>query len=479
MGKITGFLDYERSSQINQPTVERVKHFNEFTKPFTNEELTKQGARCMDCGIPFCHGDERQGIQGCPVNNMIPDWNDLVYKGEWRQAIDLLHTTNNFPEFTGRICPAPCEASCTLNIIDDPVTIKSIECAIVDRAWSEGWINPIISKNKTNKSVAIIGSGPAGLSAAQQLARVGHNVTVYEKNESPGGLLRYGIPNFKMEKHYIDQRINQMKSEGVIFKNNCNVGFDVNANELVNNYDAIILSGGSEVPRDLDVPSRELKGICFAMDFLTQQNRLNEGKYFDDSQIINAKDKNVIVIGGGDTGSDCIGTSFRQGAKTVTQLEILGRPPTKEEKGLSWPNWPLKLRTSSSQEEGAERDWSVATVSFSGDNGNVTYLNAIKLDKQMNTIDGTEFSLNADLVLLAMGFIHPSHEGSMQQLKVALDQRGNVKANTENYKTTVEKVFVAGDMRRGQSLVVWAIREGRQCARSVDQYLMGDSSLPS
>ena len=338
MGKITGFLDYERSSQINQPTVERVKHFNEFTKPFTNEELTKQGARCMDCGIPFCHGDERQGIQGCPVNNMIPDWNDLVYKGEWRQAIDLLHTTNNFPEFTGRICPAPCEASCTLNIIDDPVTIKSIECAIVDRAWSEGWINPIISKNKTNKSVAIIGSGPAGLSAAQQLARVGHNVTVYEKNESPGGLLRYGIPNFKMEKHYIDQRINQMKSEGVIFKNNCNVGFDVNANELVNNYDAIILSGGSEVPRDLDVPSRELKGICFAMDFLTQQNRLNEGKYFDDSQIINAKDKNVIVIGGGDTGSDCIGTSFRQGAKTVTQLEILGRPPTKEEKGLSWPN---------------------------------------------------------------------------------------------------------------------------------------------
>ncbi len=479
MGKITGFLDYERSTQVNQPTVERVKHFNEFTKPFTNEELTKQGARCMDCGIPFCHGDEKQGIQGCPVNNMIPDWNDLVYKGEWRQAIDLLHTTNNFPEFTGRICPAPCEASCTLNIIDDPVTIKSIECAIVDRAWSEGWITPIISKNKTNKSVAIIGSGPAGLSAAQQLTRVGHNVTVYEKNESPGGLLRYGIPNFKMEKHYIDQRISQMKSEGVIFKNNCNGGFDINANEIVNNHDAIILSGGSEVPRDLEVPSRELKGICFAMDFLTQQNRLNEGTSFNDSQIINAKNKNVIVIGGGDTGSDCIGTSFRQGAKTVTQLEILGRPPSKEEKGLSWPNWPLKLRTSSSQEEGAERDWSVATVSFSGDNGNVTKLNAIRLDKQMNAINGTEFSLKADLVLLAMGFIHPSHEGFMQQLKLTVDQRGNVKANTENYKTNVEKVFVAGDMRRGQSLVVWAIREGRQCARSVDEYLMGESSLPS
>jgi glutamate synthase (NADPH/NADH) small chain len=425
----------------------------------------------MDCGIPFCH-------EGCPVNNIIPDWNDLVYRGRWLDAIDVLHSTNNFPEFTGRICPAPCEASCTLNIIDDPVTIKSIECAIVDRAWEEGWIQPEPPDQRTGRTVAVVGAGPAGLAAAQQLARVGHDVTVFDKLAKPGGLLRYGIPDFKMEKHLIDRRVEQMEAEGVTFRNSCEVGVDVSAEELIRDFDAVVLSGGAEHPRDLVVPGRELDGVHFAMDFLTQQNRRIANESFTAEQELTASRKHVVVIGGGDTGSDCIGTSWRQGAKSVTQLEILPKPPQKEDKGLNWPEWPLRLRTSSSQEEGGDREWSVATERFSGDDGHVRSLHGVRLTPKLERIDSTEFEIEADLVLLAMGFERPVHEGLLDALGVQYDGRGNVAADTEDYRTSLDNVFTAGDMRRGQSLVVWAIREGRQCARAVDEFLMGTTELP-
>jgi len=471
MGKVTGFLEIASKRPGYRPVEERTRHYKEFTERLPAEEIGLQGARCMDCGIPFCH-------QGCPVNNIIPDWNDLVYRNRWREASEVLHSTNNFPEFTGRICPAPCETSCTLNIVDDPVTIKSIECAIVDRAWEEGWIQPRIAEKRTGRAVAIVGAGPAGLACAQQLARVGHDVTVFEKNARVGGLLRYGIPDFKMEKHHIDRRLAQMEVEGVTFRTSCEIGRDVQAETLIRDFDAVVLSGGAEHPRDLEVPGRELAGVHFAMDFLTQQNRRVAGEpVAADAQIL-ATDKHVVVIGGGDTGSDCIGTSWRQGARSVTQLEIMPKPPLKEDKGTTWPDWPLKLRTSSSQEEGGERDWSVATERFSGRDGRVTTLHGVRLTPRLQRIEGAEFELEADLVLLAMGFVHPVHEGMLNDLTVAYDGRGNVAADTEAYRTSVDKVFTAGDMRRGQSLVVWAIREGRQCARAVDAHLMGESDLP-
>jgi glutamate synthase (NADPH/NADH) small chain len=482
MGKPTGFMEYDRLDRRYEPAADRVVHYNEFIVPLSEADVSTQGARCMDCGIPYCH-------QGCPVNNIIPDWNDLVYRSDWQAAIEVLHSTNNFPEFTGRICPAPCEAACTLNLHDAPVTIKTIECAIIDKAWAEGWIQPQISHHKSRKHVAVVGSGPAGLAAAQQLARAGHFVTLFEKQDRIGGLLRYGIPDFKMEKHIIDRRMGQMQAEGVNFHTNVHIGRDRPAADLLKEYDAIALTGGSEHPRDLDVPGRDLDGVHFAMTFLPQQNKRNAGDSIDADVEISARNKHVIVIGGGDTGSDCIGTSFRQAAVSVTQLEILPRPPEKEDKALTWPNWPNKLRTSSSQEEGAEREWSVATRSIEGENGKVTAINCIRVewtkdengDWKMREIEGSEFQLKADLVLLAMGFIHPVHEGMLKELDIELDPRGNVSGNTEGeraYYTSVDKVFAAGDMRRGQSLVVWAIREGRQCARSIDEYLMGSSELP-
>ena len=425
----------------------------------------------MNCGIPYCHN-------GCPVNNQIPDWNDLVYHGDWHNALRNLHSTNNFPEFTGRICPAPCEASCTLNLQDAPVTIKTIECAIVDRGWKEGWIVPEPAKTLTGKRVAVIGSGPAGLAAAQQLARAGHEVHVYEKHAKAGGLLRYGIPDFKLEKHLIDRRVKQMEAEGVTFHCNRHVGVDTDVAELERSYDAVLLSGGSEHPRDLPVPGRELDGVHFAMDFLRQQNKRVSHEDLGDVMPILAEGKHVVVIGGGDTGSDCIGTSIRQGALSVTQLEIMPAPPEKENKGLSWPNWPLKMRTSSSQAEGAVRDFAVATTKLTSENGKVKTLHGIRLDGAMKPIAGTEFELPADLVLLAMGFTNPVHEGMLKDLSVSLDPRGNVKADTIGYKTNRWKVFAAGDMRRGQSLVVWAIREGRQAARAIDEFLMGSTLLP-
>ena len=471
MGKVTGFLEFDRHEQRYAPVADRVRHFNEFLVPLDESTLRQQGARCMDCGIPFCH-------TGCPVNNIIPDWNDLVYRDQWRDAAEILHSTNNFPEFTGRICPAPCEEACTLNIDDAPVTIKTIECAIADRAWREGWVVPDIPAARTGKRVAVVGSGPAGMACAQQLARSGHDVTLFEKNAKPGGLLRYGIPDFKMEKHYIDRRVGQMEAEGVTFRTGVHVGVDLEAGELVRDYDAVVLAGGSEKARDLPVEGRELRGIEFAMDFLPQQNRRIGGEPLGEVEEISARGKHVVVIGGGDTGSDCIGTSFRQGAVSVTQLEILPMPPEKPDKATTWPLWPLRLRTSSSQAEGAERDWSVATKRLSGADGAVSTLHAVRLDDGMQEIPGTGFDLKAELVLLAMGFVHPVHEGMVDELGVELDARGNVLADTERYVTSLPNVFAAGDMRRGQSLVVWAIREGRQCARSVDAFLMGESSLP-
>lgn len=472
MGKVTGFLEIDRSERTSRPVEERLKHWREFVEPLPDDELARQGARCMDCGIPYCH-------EGCPVNNIIPDWNDLVYRDNWRDAIEVLHSTNNFPEMTGRICPAPCEAACTLNIIDEPVTIKSIECAIADRAFDEGWVEPEIPGHRTGKKVAIVGSGPAGLAAAQQLARAGHDVTVFERHAKPGGLLRYGIPDFKMEKHIIDRRIAQMEAEGVTFRNRTEVGTDIKAKALIDDFDAVVLAGGSEEPRDLPVPGRDLDGIHFAMDFLPQQNRrVSHEAQPEGTRELFATDKHVVVIGGGDTGSDCIGTSFRQGAKSVTQLEILPKPPEMEDKDLTWPHWPLKLRTSSSHEEGAKRDWSVTTKKFIGENGVVRGLVCARVDEKMNEIPDSEFELNADFVLLAMGFVHPIHEGMIEELGVEKDQRGNVKANVISYKTSMKNVFACGDMRRGQSLVVWAIREGRQAAHSVDEFLMGETSLP-
>lgn len=471
MGKPTGFLEVDRQDRAYLPAEERIQNFREFVVPLTDKSLKEQASRCMDCGVPYCHN-------GCPVNNQIPDWNDLVYMGDWQIALSNLQSTNNFPEFTGRICPAPCEAACTLNIDDKPVTIKSIECAIVDRGWENGWIVPQINPNKTGKKIAIVGSGPAGLAAAQQLARAGHDVHVYEKNTKAGGLLRYGIPDFKMEKHFIDRRIEQIEAEGVQFHYNVNVGYDITATDLTNDYDGVILAGGSEQPRDLPVDGRNLEGVEFAMQFLPQQNRRVGQEPIGDMSPISAEGKHVIVIGGGDTGSDCIGTSIRQGATSVTQLEIMPMPPEKEDKGLTWPNWPLKMRTSSSQAEGAERDFSVMTQGFSGEDGHVKAIKCVKVDDNMAPISGSEFELPADLVLLAMGFVNPIHDGMLEQLKVAFDARGNVAADTETYESSVKKVFTCGDMRRGQSLVVWAIREGRQCAREVDLFLMGASALP-
>jgi glutamate synthase (NADPH/NADH) small chain len=482
MGKPTGFMEYARQDRGYKPVEERIQHYKEFVIPLSDEELATQGARCMDCGIPFCH-------QGCPVNNIIPDWNDLVWKGEWQRAIEVLHSTNNFPEFTGRICPAPCQESCTLNLHDEPVTIKSIECAIIDKAWEKGWVRPEPPEHKTGKRVAVVGSGPAGMACAQQLARAGHDVTLYERADRIGGLLRYGIPDFKMEKDIIDRRVRQMEAEGVVFKTNTQVGVDVSAKALLQDYDAIALTAGSERPRDLPVPGRELEGVYFAMEFLPQQNKRVAGDTIPEDESIYATGKNVIVIGGGDTGSDCIGTSNRHGALSITQLEILPQPPEKEDKGLTWPEWPNKLRTSSSHEEGCERMWSVTTKEFVGEDGKVKAIRCAKVEWtkdekgawQMQEIPGSEFELPADLVLLAMGFVHPVHEGMLDELGVEYDGRGNVKGATDGpraYQTSLDKVFAAGDMRRGQSLVVWAIREGRQCARAVDEFLMGSSELP-
>jgi glutamate synthase (NADPH/NADH) small chain len=474
MGKVTGFMEFERLSEANLPVQERVKHYKEFVLHLTDDQAKQQGARCMDCGIPFC-------TTGCPINNIIPDWNDLVYRQDWRTAIDVLHSTNNFPDFTGRICPAPCEAACTLNINNDAVGIKSIEHAIIDKAWENGWVTPQINPNKTGKSIAVVGSGPAGLAAAQQLARAGHSVTVFEKNDRIGGLLRYGIPDFKLDKANIDRRMAQMEAEGVTFKVNQHVGENISAADLERDFDAVILAGGAEQPRDLPVAGRELDGVHFAMDFLTPNNKMVAGDVVPNQ--IKATGKHVIVIGGGDTGSDCVGTSNRHGAASITQFELMPQPPEKEDKFMVWPNWPLKMRTSSSHEEGANRDWSITTKELIGENGKVKALKGARVewkDGKMSEIPGSEFTIPADLVFLAMGFVSPVQK-VLDAFGVEKDNRGNAKATTDGegcYKTSKAKVFAAGDIRRGQSLVVWAIREGRQCAREVDAFLMGSSTLP-
>jgi len=482
MGLATGFLEIERKDRSYETVEQRLKNYREFVLPMPPAEVSRQGARCMDCGIPYCHN-------GCPVNNIIPQFNELVRRDRWKDALEVLHSTNNFPEFTGRICPAPCEASCTLNIDDNPVTIKSIECAIIDRGWQEGWIQPLVPAHKTGKRVAVVGSGPAGLACAQQLARAGHSVTLFEKADRIGGLLRYGIPDFKMEKHHIDRRMRQMEAEGVEFRTGVEVGATLSIKSLLEGYDAVALTGGAELPRDLEVPGRELNGIHFAMDFLTQQNKRNAGD--DEARAaprgtLSAKGKHVIVIGGGDTGSDCVGTSNRHGAASVTQLEVMPQPPVRENKALTWPDWPLKLRTSSSHEEGAARDFAVLTKRAVGSNGKVEALECVRVEwvkgadgrMGMQEVAGSTFELRADLVLLAMGFLGPRRPGLVEQAGVALDPRGNVAASVKDYQTSVPRLFAAGDMRRGQSLVVWAIREGRQCARSIDESLMGTSTLP-
>ena len=482
MGKITGFLETERQDRFYEKPEARKANYREFVKPLPYGEVGKQAARCMDCGIPFCH-------TGCPVNNLIPDWNNLVYQGQWRAALETLHSTNNFPEFTGRVCPAPCEASCTLNIQDNPVTIKTVECQIVDRGWEEGWIEPSAPVKKTGKKIAVVGSGPAGLAAAQQLARAGHSVTLFEKSDRIGGLLRYGIPDFKLEKRHIDRRLLQMQAEGVEFRTGVDVGVAHPVSALLAGYDAVVMACGAESPRDLRVEGRDLEGIHFAMDYLTQQNRRVAGD--DESTAaprgtLSAEGKHVVVIGGGDTGSDCIGTANRQGALSVVQLEILPKPPEKENKALTWPDWPLKLRTSSSQEEGCERDWSVLTRRAVGKDGKIQALECVRVEWKLGDggrmdlveLPGSTFQINCDLVLLAMGFVGPRKAGLVEQAGVELDARGNVKASMEDYKTSTPKIFSCGDMRRGQSLVVWAIREGRQCAHAVDEFLMGSSELP-
>ncbi len=477
MGNITGFLEIDRHERGYAPAGERITHYREFVQPLPVEKLKLQAARCMNCGIPFCHN-------GCPVNNIIPDWNNLVYEGDWRNALEVLHSTNNFPEFTGRICPAPCEASCTLNIQDNPVTIKTIECQIIDKGWAEAWVVPQPPKALTGKRVAVVGSGPAGMACAQQLARAGHSVTLFEKSDRMGGLLRYGIPDFKMEKHLINRRLVQMEAEGVEFRTSTEVGVNVSLDSLRANYDAVVMAGGAEKPRPLDIPGAELAGVRLAMEFLTQQNKRNEG---DDELraaprgTLSAKGKHVVVIGGGDTGSDCVGTSNRQGAASVTQFEIMPRPPEKEDKALSWPDWPLKLRTSSSHDEGCARDWAVLTRRAIGIGNQVKALECVRVEfvnGRMQEVPDSAFEVKADLVLLAMGFLGPRKSGMVEQAGVALDSRGNVAANVHDYTTSQERVFACGDMRRGQSLVVWAIREGRQCARAVDLALMGASALP-
>ena len=493
MGKVTGFLEFARLEEAAEAPQSRKKHWKEFVVHLTDEQASVQGARCMDCGIPFCNS-------GCPVNNVIPDFNDLVYRQDWKNALEVLHSTNNFPEFTGRVCPAPCEAACTLNINSDPVGIKSIEHKIIDKGWEEGWVVPQPPRVKTGKTVAVVGSGPAGLAAAQQLARAGHEVTVFEKNDRVGGLLRYGIPDFKMEKSHIDRRVAQMQAEGVTFRTGVLVSArpvtgvtnwaqqTVDPQQLLRDFDAIVIAGGAEQPRDLPVPGRQLKGVHFAMEFLPQQNKVVAGDRVPEQ--IMATGKHVVVIGGGDTGSDCVGTSNRHGARSVTQWELLPQPPASENKELTWPYWPVKLRTSSSHEEGVERDWAVTTKRFNDDGqGNVRSLTAARVEwkkdpvtgqQKMVEVEGSEFEVPADLVLFAMGFVAPV-PAVLESFGVEKDGRGNVRATTEGagcYKTSVDKVFAAGDMRRGQSLVVWAIREGRQCARAVDEFLMGSSTLP-
>jgi glutamate synthase (NADPH) small chain len=476
MGKITGFLEFEREKIHKQPVPERLKHWREFEERTSDDVLKRQGARCMDCGIPFCH-------KGCPLGNIIPDWNDLVYRGRWREAIDRLHSTNNFPEFTGRICPAPCEEACVLNINNDPVTIKNIEKHIIDHAWDEGWVAPAVAPRRSGKTVAVVGSGPAGMACAQQLARAGHDVTLFERADRIGGLLRYGIPDFKMEKHIIDRRMEQMAAEGVTFRTSVNVGVDVTGSDLQRDFDAIVLSCGATKPRDLPVPGRELNGIHFAMDFLPLQNKVVAGDRVANQ--LRATGKRVVILGGGDTGSDCLGTSNRQGAVSVHQFELLPEPP-KDRPPLVWPNWPMILRTSSSHEEGVTRDFSINTKRFSGDaKGNVRKLHGVRLEwgqdngrPVMKEIAGSEFELDCELVLLALGFLGPEADTVIAQLGCDLTERGNVKAGPD-YQTTVPGVFACGDARRGQSLVVWAIWEGREAARGVDAYLMGETFLPA
>jgi glutamate synthase (NADPH) small chain len=487
MGKITGFMEFERVEEGYKPVGERVKNYKEFVIGLDDSQAKAQSARCMDCGTPFCNN-------GCPVNNIIPDFNELVYQGDWKNAIDVLHSTNNFPEFTGRICPAPCEAACTLNVADDAVGIKSIEHAIIDRAWQEGWVKPRPAAHKTGKKVAVVGSGPAGMAAAQQLARVGHDVTLFEKNDRIGGLLRYGIPDFKMEKSHIDRRAEQLVAEGVTIKTGVMVGElpagskvtnwsqeTISPKQLQKDFDAVLLTGGSEQSRDLNVPGRDLAGIHFAMEFLPQQNKVNAGDKLKDQ--LRADGKHVIVIGGGDTGSDCVGTSNRHGAKSVTQFEVMPQPPEEENRPLTWPYWPLKLRTSSSHEEGCTREFAISTQEFIGEKGKVTGLKTVEVefkDGKLVNVPGTEKTYPADMVFLAMGFVNPVAT-ILDAFGVDKDNRGNAKATTDftgGYATNVPKVFAAGDMRRGQSLVVWAIREGRQAARSIDEFLMGTSDLP-
>ncbi len=477
MGKITGFLEFERETPHKRPIAERLKDWREFELKMPEAELRKQGARCMDCGIPFCH-------KGCPLGNIIPDWNDLVYRGRWREAIERLHSTNNFPEFTGRICPAPCEEACVLNINDDPVTIKLIEKSIIDHAFAEGWVAPQPPARRTGKRVAVVGSGPAGLACAQQLARAGHSVTLYERSDRVGGLLTYGIPDFKLEKWIVQRRVEQMRAEGVEIVTNCHVGRDLHADELRARHDAICLTVGSTRPRDLNVPGRELDGVHFAMEFLPQQNRRNFGDRLDPKSEITAHGKRVVILGGGDTGSDCLGTSNRQGAIEVFQFELLPMPPARRTPEMPWPEWPMILRTSTSHEEGVRRDWSINTKAFKGENGRVSRLLGARLHWKhdngrmvMEEIPGSEFELECDLVLLALGFLGPETDTIVAELGLKLDQRGNIAS--ENYATSVPGVFAAGDARRGQSLVVWAIWEGREAARAVDTYLMGESFLPA
>jgi glutamate synthase (NADPH/NADH) small chain len=473
MGKVTGFLEYDRQEQKYQLAGDRVRHFREFTLPLDDRDLQKQAARCMDCGIPFCHGPT-----GCPVHNQIPDWNDLVFNDAWEEAARNLHSTNNFPEFTGRICPAPCEEACTLNLENQPVTIKTIEQAIADKAWEMGWIKPEPPQTLTGRRVAVIGSGPAGLAAAQQLARVGHDVHVFEREPRAGGLLRYGIPDFKMEKHHIDRRVKQMEAEGVVFHYGVNIGVTKSFASLHNEFDAVLLAGGAEDPRDPKLPGQDLKGVHYAMPYLAQSNRRVGRENMGPEPDILAGGKHVVVIGGGDTASDCVGTAFRQGALCVTQLDIRPKPPEREDKLTVWPYWPTKMRTSSSQAEGAEREFAAATLGIEGKNGRVTGVLCARVDERRQPVPGSEFVIKADLVFIAIGFAGPVKAGLLEQAEVGLDRRGNVLADDRAYRTSAEKVFVAGDMRRGQSLVVWAIREGRQAARAIDLHLTGATTLP-